>query len=172
MEPEQDRDEAPGERLDRQWNELLQELRVTLTGIQLLGAFLLILPFQARFAELSDPMRVVYLTAVVSASLATFFAVAPVVAHRALFAMHRKDVLVTMAHWTTRLGLILLALTVTLGLSLIFGLVLGERQALIAGAIAAAVCTGLWWGVPALVHRRVPPEESYPPVPEPPTPEE
>jgi hypothetical protein len=54
---EDERDETPLEKLDRQWNELLQELRVSQTGVQLLTAFLLSLPFQSRFQSITHPKR-------------------------------------------------------------------------------------------------------------------
>lgn len=156
-----DRNEAPGERLDRQWNELLQELRVTQTSIQLLGAFLLILPFQSRFGDLSPVLKDVYLMAVVTASLATFFVVAPVVAHRSLFRQHRKDVIVTLGHWSARIGLGLLGITVTLGVSLIFGVVISHTAALITAIAGALLCGFLWWALPAIIAVRRPVEDSY-----------
>src|SRR5690606_31603274 len=58
------RPETPEQRSDRNWNELLQELRVMQTGVQILTGFLLILPFQSRFADLDDYQRTVYLTLV------------------------------------------------------------------------------------------------------------
>src|SRR5665647_819594 len=63
--PGDGRRETPAERLDRNWNEILQELRVTQTGIQILTGFLLTVPFQQRFAELTDDQRRIYLTLVV-----------------------------------------------------------------------------------------------------------
>ena len=56
-----ERNETPAERLDRNWSELLQELRVTQTGIQILTGFLLILPFQARFLDLDPALVAVFL---------------------------------------------------------------------------------------------------------------
>ena len=67
LEPAGERDEKPAERLDRNWAELLQELRVTQTGIQLLSGFLLTLPFQPRFADLDPALVLVFLAAVASA---------------------------------------------------------------------------------------------------------
>src|SRR5665648_414537 len=69
--PGDGRSETPAERLDRNWNEILQELRVTQTGIQILTGFLLTVPFQQRFAELTDDQRRIYLTLVVLAAVTT-----------------------------------------------------------------------------------------------------
>ena len=85
-----ERDETEAERLDRNWIELLQELRVTQTGVQILLAFLLTLPFQPRFVELDPSMVTVYLVAVSLGTLATFMIVAPVTAHRMLFRRHAE----------------------------------------------------------------------------------
>lgn len=156
-----DRHEAPGERLDRQWNELLQELRVAQTGIQLLGAFLLVLPFQARFDDITGSLHMVYLAAVACATLSIFCVVAPVVAHRMLFQRHRKDVLVLMGHWLAKAGLVLLGITVALGTTLVFGVVMGQRAALVVGIASALVCLGLWWVLPVAVGLRAPEEEFY-----------
>ena len=96
----EERHETPAERLDRNWSELLQELRVAETGIQILTGFLLILPFQARFATVSPFLVGVFLAAVLLAALATALVLAPVAAHRLLFRRHEKDVLVNLgARW-------------------------------------------------------------------------
>ncbi|WP_432559975.1 DUF6328 family protein [Granulicoccus sp. GXG6511] len=163
---ERDRDEAPGERLDRQFNELLQELRVTQTGIQLLGGFLLILPFQQRFGDLSGPLRMTYLTSVTTATLSILFVVAPVLAHRLMFASHRKDVIVTMGHQSARVGLALLGVTVVTATALIFGVVLNSHlAALIAGIVAGIICIGLWLAWPLTVAKARPGGTRYAPSP-------
>src|SRR5690606_22121652 len=74
--PGGDRHETPTERLDRNWNEILQELRVTQTGIQILTGFLLTVPFQSRFADLTATQRVVYLVLVLLAAVTTGLMVA------------------------------------------------------------------------------------------------
>ncbi|HZK04615.1 MAG TPA: DUF6328 family protein [Actinomycetaceae bacterium] len=160
-----DRREDPGERLDRQWNELLQELRVVQTGVQLLAGFLLILPFQDRFEDLTDNLRLLYLIAVAAGSLAVFFVLAPVVMHRVLFQSHRKDVLVRMGDRLAQAGLGLVAVTVIGVAALTFGVVLGEIAAIVAGTVAAIVCVGLWWGLAHWLARR-PASSSYHPGPD------
>src|ERR1700761_9409642 len=92
------RDETPIQQLDRNWAELLQELRVTQTGVQLLTGFLLTLPFQQRFTELPAAPRAVYLVAVGAAFLSTVMLVAPVSLHRLLFREHRRLTEVALGH--------------------------------------------------------------------------
>lgn len=96
---EQARDETPMERLDRNWADLLQELRVLQTGVQLLTGFLLTLPFQSVFAELGAFQHTVYLVTVGCAITATGFLVAPVSLHRFLFRRHLRSQMVTVAHY-------------------------------------------------------------------------
>jgi hypothetical protein len=79
------RDESRAERMDRNWSELLQELRVPQTGVQLLAGFLLTLPFQARFVTLDDYQIRLYLANVVLAALTTATILLPVSVHRRLF---------------------------------------------------------------------------------------
>ncbi|MDQ7993013.1 MAG: DUF6328 family protein [Propionicimonas sp.] len=149
-----ERDERPAERLDRNWSELLQELRVTQTGIQILSGFLLTLPFQARFAELDPVLVAVFLAAVVLGTLATCVIVAPVTAHRLLFRRHAKDVLVSAGDLMAKAGLALLALAVTMVVALVFGFVLDPVAGLVAGAVALAGFVLLWVVVPFLLTRR------------------
>src|ERR1700761_457420 len=100
-----ERGETEMERLDRNWNSLLQELRVVQTGVQLLTGFLLTLPFQQRFDQLSSVERDIYLAAVASAIVATGFLQAPVSVHRALFRRHRREETVALAHRLAIIGL-------------------------------------------------------------------
>ena len=107
-----ERNETATMRADRNWNELLQELRVTQTGLQILTGFLLTVPFQQRFAEMSPVLRWVFLVALALAVLATAIVVAPVAAHRILFRRRAKAELVSAADRLTKAGLATLALTI------------------------------------------------------------
>src|SRR3954452_17830000 len=84
------RDETPSERADRNWNEVLQELRVMQTGTQILTGFLLALAFQPAFADLTGSQRAIYLTLVVLSALSSIVALAPVALHRVLFQRKAK----------------------------------------------------------------------------------
>ena len=147
------RNETPAERLDRNWNELLQELRVTQTGIQILSGFLLTLPFQSRFGDLDPVLVGLFLAAAATGTLSTVLIVAPAVAHRVLFRQHAKDILVDSADRMAKAGLACLALTVTLVTSLVFGFVLGLVAAIVAGALALLVFATLWLLVPVRLGR-------------------
>src|SRR3954466_8767107 len=86
-----DRNESESEKLDRNWDELLQELRITQTGLQLLSGFLLTLPFTQVFAGLDDGQTWLYLALVVIAGIAVGVNMTPVMLHRRVFREHRKD---------------------------------------------------------------------------------
>jgi Family of unknown function (DUF6328) len=147
------RDETPFERADRNWDELLQELRVTQTGIQILSGFLLTLPFQQRFTQLDGPLRTLFLTAVVLATISTGLVVAPVAWHRLAFRQGRKVELVEAADRLAKLGLVFIGLTVVVVLALVFGFVLGDGAAVAAGTAALVVFALLWLVVPLLTLR-------------------
>lgn len=92
------RDESDEERLDRKFNDLLQELRVMQTGAQLTAGFLLTLPFQERFEDLDDFQIVLYLGLVLLAALTTALVMGPVAVHRHLSGRHVKERVVAAAH--------------------------------------------------------------------------
>ena len=148
------RPETAEQRSDRNWNELLQELRVMQTGVQILTGFLLILPFQSRFAELDAYQRTVYLTLVLVCIATTGLLVAPVAMHRALFRKHLKRSVVTGGDRMTRAGLVLLAVALAGTVLLVFDVVVGRAAGIVVGVAAAVVLLGLWAVVPAVVRRR------------------
>jgi O-antigen/teichoic acid export membrane protein len=153
-EDENERHETPTERLDRNWGDLLQELRVVQTGVQLLTGFLLTLPFQQKFASLSDAQRAVYLSAVTASILATGFLQAPVSVHRALFRQHRRRETVLLAHRLSIVGIVFLACAVVAVTLLIFDVLLGWAGGITAGGAAALVLLVLWLVVPLWARER------------------
>jgi hypothetical protein len=138
------RSETATEKLDRNWNDLLQELRVAQTGVQLLTGLLLTLPFQQRFGELSETQRVVYLCTVALSVTATGLLIAPVSLHRALFRQRARASLVSSGHALALAGLAALGLAVTGVVLLIFGAVLGEVAGVVAAVCVLALFTMLW----------------------------
>ncbi|WP_371859798.1 DUF6328 family protein [Nocardia uniformis] len=148
------RHETETERLDRNWNSLIQETRVVQTGVQLLTGFLMILPFQSRFDMLTDPMRVLYLVTVSASIGATVFLVAPVSAHRILFRRHRLRAVVESAHKFGLVGLALLGVALTGVVVLIFDVVAGTIVGVAAGLLFAALFAVVWGLLPWLQRRR------------------
>jgi O-antigen/teichoic acid export membrane protein len=150
------RHETELERLDRNWGDLLQELRVVQTGVQLLTGFLLTLPFQQKFSTLSTAERTVYLIAVATSIVATGFLQAPVSVHRALFRRHRRKETVELAHKLAIVGIATLGCAVVAVATLIFEVLLGWSWAAVAAIITAALLLVLWLIVPWTVRARSP----------------
>jgi O-antigen/teichoic acid export membrane protein len=147
------RDETETERLDRNWSSLLQELRVAQTGVQVLTGFLLILPFQDRFAELGDGARLVYLLTVACSMGSTVLLVAPVSMHRVLFRRRRIDALVASSHKFAMAGLLLLAMALTGVAAIIFDAVLGAAAAWVAGVVTLLALASSWFWLPVRQRR-------------------
>ncbi|MGH1561708.1 DUF6328 family protein [Mumia sp. DW29H23] len=145
--------ETRDERLTRNWNELLQELRVAQTGVQILTAFLLTIPFTSRFDDLSDGQEHVYLAVLSGSVAATALLVAPVAMHRALFRKGQRPWLVSAAHMCAILGLTALAVTVSGVMWLVFDVVVGPAWAWVAFGCSAVLFGSLWIALPLLNHR-------------------
>jgi len=129
--PTDGRDESVNERMDRNWNEILQELRVTQTGTQIFTGFLLTIAFQQRFGDLTTFQTRVYLILVVAAVLTTALGLAPVNLHRALFRKRAKVTIVQTAHVIMRFTLVGVAVLLIGTVLLIFDLVIGRTAAVI-----------------------------------------
>jgi hypothetical protein len=140
-------------RLIRNWDELLQELRVTQTGTQILTGFLLTLPFTPRFAELSVRQEITYLATLVGSVVTTGLIIAPVAFHRLLFRQQQKPWLVAAADKTAKIGLLLLAVTTSGVILLVFDVVLSWSAALIAASVTFVSLVALWAGTPWLATR-------------------
>ena len=145
-----DRDETEAQRLDRNWSSLLQELRVAQTGVQLLTGFLLILPFQPRFAQLDATMRTAYLVTVGCSIGATVLLVAPVSMHRLLFRRHRLKTLVAVSHNYAIAGTLLLGTALSGVAVIIFDAVVGRTGAWIAGGCTLVALVAFWYVMPLL----------------------
>lgn len=99
----QGRNETIEERLDRNWNDILQEIRVMQTGVQILAAFLVVLPFQARFTILDDGQKIFYLSLLVFSALLIILIITPVAVHRHFFGHRVKLTTVQMGHAISKL---------------------------------------------------------------------
>ena len=152
--PVDDRDESVSERADRNWAELLQELRVTQTGSQILTGFLVTLPFQQAFAELDSLQRGTYVTLLLLSVLATVLLVAPVAAHRVLFRRHLRLLLVREADACARTGLVVLGLVLTGVTFFLVDVIFTRPAALLTGAVVMLVVLALWLVGPVVLLRR------------------
>jgi len=158
VEPEQvpriGRNESVEERMDRNWMELIQELRVLQTGVQILGGFLLTLPFQARFEHLDDWQRGLYLFNVMAAALTTALILLPVSVHRRLFRRGLKATLVSSADAITKWALAGVAILIVGSATLVFDVTAGRTAAMVAGSFIVLILLILVVGMPLWLHRR------------------
>jgi hypothetical protein len=146
-----DRRETETERLDRNWNDMLQELRVMQTGTQLIAGFLLTLPFTDRFTRLDTFEQALFLGLVVLAGVTLAVMLAPISIHRRLWGEHAKERLVGAAHWLMVGALTLLGALITGIVYFIFQVVLGTVAALVAGAGVLAVVVTLLAVLPVVI---------------------
>jgi cobalamin synthase len=143
---------------DRHFNELLQELRVAQTGVQILFAFLLGIAFTPRFATIGDRQQAVYLVTLVLAAVSAALLIAPVGYHRTVFRQRLRPQLVRTGHWYAIAGLILLLLALVGAVQLAASFVLGAWASLLAAALAGLFAL-LWFLIPLadrLRHRHRP----------------
>ncbi|MDX6739664.1 DUF6328 family protein [Actinocorallia sp. A-T 12471] len=143
-----DRNETESARLDRNYEELLQELRVAQTGVQILFAFLLTLPFQYGFGRTSQLDRVVFVVTLMAATVATALLIAPVGFHRRVFRQGRKSDLVHAASFFAQIGLAALAVAMSGAIFVVTDVVLGIGWGAALTFAALAVLVFFWYFAP------------------------
>jgi len=151
--PVNGRNETPLERCDRNLAELMQEVRVAQTGVQVLFGFLLTVPFTVRFDAITSTERAVYFITLMLAGAAAVLLIAPTSQHRLLFRCGDKQRLVMIANRYAIAGLLAVAATMVGAVLLVSLLVIGSLGASLATAAAAAGC-GWCWYVEPLRRRR------------------
>jgi hypothetical protein len=145
------RDETEMQSVDRQFTELLQELRVAQTGVQILFAFLLGLAFTPRFPDLTGGQQAIYLVTLVLSAVSAALLIGPVGYHRTVFRQRLRPQLVKTGHRYAIAGLVLLLLALVGAVQLAASFILGAWATLLAAALAGLFAT-LWFVIP-LVHR-------------------
>ncbi|HEX6955613.1 MAG TPA: DUF6328 family protein [Agromyces sp.] len=151
--PREVRRETPGERLDRKWNDLLQELRVVMTGTQLITGFLLAVAFQPKFAELEAREITLYLVLVVLATTATMLGLAPVILHRQLSGQKQKERVVRIANGLLLSLLVVVSLVAAGVAMLIFDVTVSREAGWLAGAVSVVLLLLFWIVVPRIGKR-------------------
>jgi hypothetical protein len=148
------RNESAAERADRNWNEVLQELRVMQTGTQILTGFLLALAFQPAFSDLSDEQRTFYLVLVVLSALSSIIALAPVALHRWLFQQQAKRKVVAYGHAALIAALVTVSLLLVGVVGFVFDVVVDAQAAIVAVIALTVLILGLWIVAPAAMRVR------------------
>ncbi|MUN06292.1 sodium:proton antiporter [Agromyces luteolus] len=146
----QERHETEAERQDRKFNDILQELRVVMTGTQLITGFLLAVAFQPKFAELEAGEVVLYLVLVVLATTATMLGLAPVILHRQLSGKKQKDRVVRIANTLLLILLVVVSLVAAGVAMLIFDVTVNRQAGYVAGGVALLLLLAFWTVVPRI----------------------
>ena len=152
-EPESPPDDGiPEATLNRNWTELIQELRSTQTGVQVLTGFLLTVPFSDRFERLDRVELTAYLLVLSGAVTATAMILSPIAYHRILFRRGQRPWLVETANKVARTGLVLVALTTCGVVFLTFDLAVTRTVGIIASLVAFLGYLVLWVWIPMRAH--------------------
>ncbi|WP_202873426.1 DUF6328 family protein [Kribbella capetownensis] len=163
--------ETSGERLDRHWNELLQELRLAQTGTQILFAFLLAIGFQSKFHTADQFTHAVYAGTLIASALAVALFLAPVAFHRMLYQLGLRDRLVTIADRLACAGLVFLVAAICGGVLIALDVVLPRLAAIVLVAAVLAWFVAFWLAIPTYIRhshkttRRTEPSRTPPIVP-------
>lgn len=144
--------ESDDERWDRNYGDLLQEIRVAQTGVQILFAFLITLPFSARFAETETDDHIVYVVTLLAAAVASALLISPVSYHRMNFRQGRKEDLVRTASRMATVGVACLMVAITGAVYIVMDVTLGALAGVLLAAFIFATCGFLWFLLP-LRHR-------------------
>jgi hypothetical protein len=142
------REETERERLDRNLEQLLGELRVALPGVQVLFAFLLVVPFNQRFADITSFQRTVYFVTLLCATAATACLIAPTAHHRIEFREQDKERIVFGGNRLTIVGLALLAIAMTGAITLVTDFLYGSTTTAIAAGLVGLLFAVLWYAIP------------------------
>ncbi len=160
------RGENPKERVDRELGELLQGLRVASTGVQVLFAFLLTLPFSAGFEKVDQAARWMFYVAVIAAATASICFIAPATQHRILFRSGRKELMLRRANRLGVIGGIALAVAMTFSTGLVVEALAGGLPGTIVAAAVAGLSGWLWFVQPLRSRGIIGAEGDVPPPPE------
>ena len=142
---DEERREDPKARLEREHNELLQELRSLIPGAEVLFGFLLAISFTQQFGDLDDVARYVYYGTLVSTATALVLFMAPAAHHRLRFREGDKDYMLRKANREAIVGTAASALALTGVLYLVTQRVFGTTEAIVASVVFFAFAAWRWW---------------------------
>ena len=147
--------ESPSARSERQMNELMTEARIIMPGVQVLFAFLLTVPFQARFGATSDTERALYLVTLLSAGVASACLIGSAAAHRVLFGQSQREYIIRTGNRLVLAGLIALAVAMSCAGALVVSVIWSTPAAWVTLAGGAALFGSLWFVLPLSRRARI-----------------
>lgn len=139
--------ETREQRLNRQLDQLLNELRVAMPGVQVLFAFLLAVPFQQRFGQVTEFQRMVYFVTLLASAAASAFFIAPTAYHRLVFGERDKPMLVHISNKLALAGISCLAVAMNGAVLLVTDLLFGPTTTRITVVAMAVLYVSLWFGL-------------------------
>jgi predicted membrane channel-forming protein YqfA (hemolysin III family) len=145
-------DQRTKSELDQEWGELVEEHRLAIPGVQVLFAFLLILPFQNRFEQLTTNQEYVYFSALICATIAIVLLIAPTAAHRIRWRRQDKEALLRMATRSAIAATVFIAAAITASVYLITDFLFGEPATAIVTSVVAAAFILFWYAFPLWRH--------------------
>jgi cation transport ATPase len=160
MKPPRDSGETEDQRLNRELDQLLQELRVAMPGVQVLFAFLLAVPFQQRFVEVTEFQRTVYFGTLLASAVASALFIAPTAYHRMMFRGRDKPRLVEMSSRLALAGLAALAVAMNGAILLVTDLLFQGATVVVTLVLTTVLFAGLWFVLG--IVRRLSTERSRP----------
>ncbi|HSK15998.1 MAG TPA: DUF6328 family protein [Gaiellaceae bacterium] len=143
-----ERERKGEEELDQEWSELVEELRLTMPGVQVLFAFLLILPFQRPFEDLSRGQEYVYFAALLAAAVAVVLLISPAANHRLRWRKGDKDALMRSATRSAVAATVFIALAMTASVFLITDVLFGLPLTAVVPSALGALFVWYWYGLP------------------------
>jgi hypothetical protein len=146
--------EKPAERAVRNFMELLQGLRVAVTGVQVLFAFLLTVPFSPGFGRIANHDRQLYYVALIGAAVASIFFIAPVAQHRILFRKGMKESLVKRSNLHAMIGMLALMVAMTAATLMVVDYLFKRPVSLITAAVVGLLAGWLWFIQPLIQRSR------------------
>jgi hypothetical protein len=146
--PETGREETESERLDRNLQEMLGELRVALPGVQVLFAFLLVVPFNQRFADVTQFQKTVFFTTLLCTAASTICLIAPTAHHRLEFRQQDKQRIVQTGNRIVILGLLLLAIAMTGAVIFVTDFLYASTTTSVVAAATGAAFLLFWYAIP------------------------
>jgi hypothetical protein len=146
--PESGRRESEQERVDRNLQEMLGELRVALPGVQVLFAFLLVVPFNQRFGDVTSFQKAIYFATLIFTTASAMCLIAPSVHHRIEFRRQDKENIVQTGNRIVIVGLTLLAVAMTGAVLFVTDVLYGEATTIVVGAGVAIAFAVLWYSFP------------------------
>jgi hypothetical protein len=141
---------VPESKQDRELIELLNELRVALPGVQVMFAFLLMVPFSQGFVKVTSVQKAAFFVALVGTAIATILLIAPSSFHRIQWREHDKERLLQISNGLTIAGLAFLALSMTAVVFTITDFMYGSPVSLIVSVVIGLAFAVLWYVIPLI----------------------